>query len=298
MVKAKSPQLVKPFKLTIFQLLGKAQKLLIYHNVDNPRLEAELLLAHALGCQRSDLILRSRQAVPKEQACHFWQSVKRRLSYEPIAYITGLKEFWSLDFQVTKDTLIPRPETELIIEKVVDYVQKNKLVNLKILDLGTGSGNIAVTLAHELPTAIVFATDISKKAINIACHNAQRHGVSERCHFFLSNWFDAIAHCEQFHLIVSNPPYISVEEKDLMAFETLNYEPASALFSGQKGLFDILRLVDRLPRFLAPEGLFLCEIGFSQAELLKNLLKSSFFDRIWFERDMAGVERVLCIKNK
>ncbi len=285
--------------MIISQLLRQATNLLAQLEIDNPRLEAEILLAHALSRKRSELILQNKESVTSEQEFQFLQIVRRRLSHEPISYITGIREFWSLDFAVTKDTLIPRPETELIVEKAIEYAKSNDFLGQRILDLGTGSGNIAVSLAQELPCAVVYAADISPAAITIARQNAVRHGVLDRCHFFVSDWFGAVNPSVLYNIIVSNPPYISTHEKGLMAQETLKYEPASALFSAQNGLADIINLISGVMQFLAPDGLFLCEIGFSQAGKLPGILHTRFNEMaFWFEKDLAGIERILCIKKR
>ncbi len=246
-------------------------------------LEARILLAHALGCTRVQLVIRARDELTAEQEASANALFARRRRGEPIAYLTGEREFYGLSFRVTPDVLIPRHETELLVELAIDRLPPRGLA----LDLGTGSGAIAVALAHSRPDAIVTATDASAAALDIARDNARRHAVTVR--FALSDWYQDID--GTYDLIVSNPPYIAAGDPHLSEGD-LRFEPASALTDAADGLRDLAAIVAGAPAHLAPGGWLLMEHGHDQAATVRALLAQSGWQRAASWRDLAGIERV------
>lgn len=269
---------------TISYLLSQAKQQLT-SVADNPALEADILLAHVLQKSRSYLHAWPEKEVTEEQEKQFNEFLKRRLNNEPIAHITGRKEFWSLEFDVTKDTLIPRPETELLVEIVLELI---KTPEAKIADLGTGSGAIALSIAHEHPTWQIYAIDISDNVLQIARNNAQRFGL-KNVSFCLSNWCTALP-CADFDVIVSNPPYIAENEWNDYA-NGLQYEPLSALVSGADGL-DAIREISRSAKHhLKARGYLLIEHGFGQAQAVREIFLADGYSDIRSFKDLLGHER-------
>lgn len=254
---------------------------------DTPLLEAELLLAAVLQKPRSHLRAWPEQVLSSLEARLLMAYVERRLQHEPLAYILGHKEFWSLDFQVTPDTLIPRPETELLIELVLKLLPANAA--LQLADLGTGSGAIALTLAHERPNWHLFATDISAKTLQIASNNAHQLAI-KNVSFHQGNWCTALPPL-RLDAIVSNPPYIAETEWADYAAQ-LEFEPRHALVAGKDGLDAIKEISQTAGSYLKPGGYLLIEHGFSQAERVRDLLDASGYKNIDSVRDLAGLERV------
>ena len=254
-----------------------------------PGNEARLLLRHVLGCQAAYLEAHREDELLAESAARFADWVGRRAAGTPIAYLTGVREFFGREFDVTDAVLIPRPETELLVELGIAKIRNVICAQSpRILDLGTGSGCVAVSLALELPAARVTAADISAKALQMAQHNAQRHQVRLCC--IESDWF-AGAGGQAYDLIVANPPYISLGDPHL-AEGDLRFEPVSALVSGADGLAAIRQIVGAAQRHLAPGGWLLFEHGYDQADLAHELLSSAGFSHIEQHRDLAGIVRV------
>ncbi len=225
-----------------------------------PKLDAELLLGHALGKSRSWLIAHADDELDEANTDVFQQLLKRRLQREPVAYITGEKEFWSRPFHVTPDVLIPRPETEHLIEAVLAHFPDRK-APYSFCDIGTGSGCIAVTLACEYPQAQISATDISAAALGVAQGNAEQHGVADRLTLSQGDIFAALNGRQQvFDVIISNPPYVAQHEMEGLEPE-LEYEPRHALSDEQDGLSFLRRLVAKADGWLAPHGLLIVETG-------------------------------------
>jgi release factor glutamine methyltransferase len=221
-----------------------------------------------------------------------------------LAYITGVKEFWSLDFKVSKDVLIPRPETEFLLEKTLAAIRKSPVSSnktLKILDLGTGSGVIAIILALELAAAKVTAIDYSYNALKVARHNAEKHKVTERIDFINCNWFDGIVAQTEFDVVVSNPPYIAREVLAIpfggstgsLQPEVVEFEPGLALDGGERGLQEISRIAAESGKVLKPGGWFFMEIGADQKKEVFDIVKvTGAFDNIAIFNDYAGLPRV------
>ena len=252
--------------MTPRRLLARAIEELQSCGCATPRLDAELLLAHALGKSRSWLIAHADDTLQDGDITRFEAMQARRIRREPLAYITGEKEFWSRPFHVTPDVLIPRPETEHLIEAVLKRFPEQQAA-YAFCDIGTGSGCIAVTLACEYPRAHVTATDISPGALAVARLNAERHGVSERMNFLQGNLFAALGNgrdrskaATPFDAIVSNPPYVGEQEIPGLEPE-LDFEPRHALSDGQDGLSYLCQLVDEAGNWLTPHGLLIVETG-------------------------------------
>ena len=251
--------------------LSDATELLGAAGIDSARLDAEVLMCHALGVEKSHLYVSLHEQLEHSARCRFDDFLIRRLRREPVAYITGRQEFWSLDFRVTPEVLIPRPETERLVEISLDCAGAfDSDLALRILDLGTGSGAIAVSLAKELPRAQVVAIDVSLPALEIARHNAARHRVADRIQFLASNFFDSIRERE-FHLIVANPPYIRRGELLFLAPEVSQWEPRTALDGGHDGLDSYRGIVARAFGHLLPGGALIMEIGAAMGRAVAEL---------------------------
>jgi len=255
---------------------------------DSPRLDAEVLLSLATGKTRTHFRAWPEKNLSEAERQGFQSLLSQRLQGRPVAHITGSREFWSRDFQVTADTLIPRPETELLVELALERIPQGQPASL--LDLGTGSGAIAVTLALERPEATVSALDSSPAALDIAKANAARLG-AKNIRFLLSDWFAALPSCESFDLIVSNPPYIAEDDPHL-AQGDVRFEPLSALASGPDGLADIRRIILEAPGRLKPGGWLLLEHGYDQAEAVRALLCAAGLDDVESFQDLQGHGRV------
>ena len=270
---------------SIVQALFQAAEQL--HASDTPQLDAEVLLMHALGKPRSHLHAWPEAQLDSEQLARFETLVTKRAAGQPVAHLTGRREFWSLDLEVTAHTLIPRPDTELLVEQALEQLPADR--SLRILDAGTGSGAIALALAHERPHWQVFANDRSPACLKVAHNNAARLGLTN-IHFFTGNWCDAIAD-HSLDALISNPPYIAEQDPHL-AEGDVRFEPRSALTAGTDGLDDLNQLAAAASRVLKPAGHILLEHGFDQAEAVYNLLKYNNLIKQNSARDLAGHERV------
>jgi release factor glutamine methyltransferase len=248
-------------------------------------LENRILLCHATGLSRVQLITRAGQALDETQAARLAQLVQRRLAGEPIAYIVGKREFFGLDFTVSEAVLIPRPDTELIVELAIERLPPQG----RLLDMGTGSGAIAVSIAHARPDAQVTALDVSEAALAVASQNALDHGA--RVRFLQSDWFGALGPDERFELIASNPPYIAAGDEHLSQGD-LRFEPTGALTDHADGLSALRTIVDGSPAHLAPGGWLLMEHGYDQAASVRALLDGAGYLDAQSWRDIAGIERV------
>lgn len=261
---------------------------------DNPVFEAELLLAHILKKPRAYLHAWPDAQLSNDQSNKFADYLQRRRNNEPIAYITGKREFWSLNLTVTPDTLIPRPETELLVECILD-IYRNANAPIKIADLGTGSGAIGLALAHEKPSWQICATDISENALQIARKNAQELALYNLS-FCQGNWCTALP-CNDFDVIVSNPPYLGEMEWEAYA-HGLEFEPRDALISGLDGLDAIRTISHSAKECLKPSGYVLVEHGFLQGGAVRKIFAASGYSQIHSVRDLAGLERVTICQYK
>ena len=234
------------------------------HGIDSPRPSAEILLAHSLGLRRIDLYVRYDQPLQAEELKRFKTLIRRRASNEPVAYITGERDFWSLSFLVTPDVLIPRPETEHLVEAALEALPECD--GLRILEPGTGSGAVSVAMAHERSGLRCFASDRWVESLAVAQRNAQRHGVTDRVEFFAGDWFAPVSErAPRFDAVVCNPPYVPSAAIDGLQPEVARFEPRRALNGGVDGLDAIRRLVSGALACLKPGGVLLFEIGCDQA---------------------------------
>lgn len=272
--------------INIRQALDKATQLLIDKR-NETRIEAEILLAFILKKNRAYLFAYPEELLSDEQQENYFNLVKQRLQGIPIAYITQTREFWSLALKVSPDTLIPRHETELLVELVLELVPNQP--HLSVLDLGTGSGAIALAIAKERPTWHVDASDYCLKALTIARENAKNHGLSN-IHFYHSDWFSAIPQ-KQYDLIVSNPPYIDENDPHLTEGD-VRFEPQTALVSQDKGLSDLRHLMTLAPHYLAPKGLLLFEHGYDQKYSVRAILNELGYEDVRCWQDILGHDRV------
>jgi len=250
-------------------------------------LEVNLLLQHLLKVNRAWLISHDRDVLTDDQQQDFYALLKRRLVGEPIAYILGFREFYGLPLKVTQATLIPRPDTETLVEAAFQKISVN--VAWDILDLGTGTGAVALAIAKHRPTCNLIGLDASVEALAVAIENAQRLDL-KNVRFIKSNWFSDLA-AERFNLIVSNPPYIAEGDCHLTQGD-LRFEPRSALVSGVDGLDDIRRIIQDAPNYLKPNGWLMLEHGYDQAQSVASLLKEHGFSQIDHTQDLAGTLRV------
>ena len=255
------------------------------------RLEAQILIARALGVDRAWLIAHDRDALSATHCSTIENLIARRAAGEPVAYILGEREFYGLSFAVTPAVLIPRPDTELLVETALQYLPAH--TPCRILDLGTGSGAIAISLALHRPLAEVIAMDISADALAVAQSNARRLGAGN-VHFEIGDWYAAKnlkKSVKNFDIIVSNPPYIAATDPHL-ANGDLRFEPHRALASGEDGLNDLRQIIAGAPAYLAPNGWLWLEHGFKQAAAVIELLRQQGFEQTGTRRDLAGLDRV------
>jgi release factor glutamine methyltransferase len=275
-------------KLSLRQAQQSAREKLATIEHASAELEAALLLCHLLEKPRSHLYAWPEKILTPQQLADYEALIARRLAGEPIAHITGLREFWSLNLKVTSETLIPRPETELLVERSLHHLENTP--KPLIADLGTGSGAIALALASERPDAEIHACDLSESALAVARENAQQLALSN-LQFHTGSWFQALPADTRFDLIVSNPPYIETDDPHLNQGD-LPQEPPSALVSGEDGLTDIRQIIQQAPSHLKPGAWLLLEHGYQQAEAVAKLLKHKGFIDIERHIDMAGHPRV------
>jgi release factor glutamine methyltransferase len=261
---------------------------------DEASLDAEVLARHVLNCDRATLLTRARDPLPSAFGRLYDELVQRRAAREPIAYIVGHREFWGLEFEVTPDVLIPRPETELIIEEALSVFPHRHLVH-HIIDIGTGSGCLAVILAIEFASAGVVATDTSDSALEIAERNAGRHNVSDRIAFVRGDLLGGAG--KSAELILSNPPYVPEADAATLQPEVARYEPSSALYAGPDGLAVIRRLLEEAPPHLAPEGRLIVEFGFGQEPGVREAARQSGWTTERVRRDLQGIPRVAVLRR-
>lgn len=276
---------------TIKTLLANATNTLTNHS-DSPLLDAEVLLGFVLNKPRTYLRAWCDNTLTDQQQTVFAALVQQREQGIPIAYLTGTREFWSRDFTVTSDVLIPRPDTELLIELSLELIPKNHAV--KLIDLGTGSGIIAVTLAAERPNAQVVAVDASLAALEVAKRNAQQHQLTN-IEFYQSDWFANVPNT-LFDLVISNPPYIDPEDEHLQQGD-VRFEPKSALIADNQGLSDIEIIADKARHYLKPAGHLFIEHGYNQAPQVQAIFNALAYENVQSYRDLSGQFRVTYGKN-
>ncbi len=299
--------------MQIKQLLINGAEKLKKSGIELASMEARLLLANAIGFTQEELLLTydkhikdleintQKQGIQNLEEL-FFAYIKRRCAFEPIAYITGVKEFYGREFIVNSNVLIPRPETEMLVDIVLEYVssytarmQINDHSTLNVLDIGVGSGNISCSLLLEMQNLKVTAVDISQKAIEVASQNADKFELNDRIEFIHSDLFSNLDKKKKdcFDIIVSNPPYIDIRHKDSMAPETLLFEPHEALYAKENGLKIYDDIFKEIPIYLKLGGIALFEIGIGQLDYLKNIAKTHaiHIERVY--KDLSGIERII-----
>lgn len=274
--------------LTVLEIIKRTTDFLAGRGIESPRLNAELLIGHALERKRMQLYLEFERPLTEAELEKIRPLVRRRAQHEPLQYIVGETEFHGLKLKVDRRALIPRPETEQLVEQV--GLAAAALAPTRILDLGTGSGAIALALAKLFPAAAVTAVDRSEDALALARENAAAAGLSDRMTFIASDWFAAVP-AQAFEIIVSNPPYLSAEETAQTSPEVRGFEPVSALTAGDDGFADLASIISEAPRFLAPGGLLALETGIAQHARLIVLAAKAGFVRVESQQDLSGRDR-------
>jgi release factor glutamine methyltransferase len=279
---------------TVREALQAGERVLRRAGVESARLDAELLLGNALAAERKELYLRLDRPLDEDARRRFEDLLLRRGRREPLAYILGEKEFWSLDFVVTPDVLVPRPETELLVETGLNILARRR-AGARVLELGTGSGAVAVSLAKERSDLAIHATDLSPAALKIARLNAKRHGVAPRIEFLAGDLFEPVGGAKAgFELVVFNPPYIAAREMDHLPPEVREWEPKLALFGGVDGLDFYRRIVREAPLHLAEDGVVALEIGAGMAQAVAAVFADAGrYKTLAVHRDLAGRDRVV-----
>lgn len=287
---------------TVLRLIRWTSEYFTAKGIDTPRLDAEVLLADMLNLSRVQLYLDFDRPLQPDELAEFRERVRRRAAREPVAYITGSKEFYSLDLEVGPAVLIPRPETELLVEAAVRFVRQRWPADqkLRLLDLGVGSGAVALALAMELTQAEIWAADLSEAALDVARRNARRHGLEGRIKFLQGDLFEALAEEGiRFHLITANLPYVPQAAWAEMSPEARNYEPRLSLDGGEDGLAVIRRAVAQAKAHLEPGGLLVLEIWPTHGQTLLELAARHGYNQVEIIKDLAGRDRAaLLVKEK
>lgn len=291
------PGTTKAQEWTIGRLLAWTRSFLETNGIEDARLCAEILLAHALACKRIELYARFEESPSAEKRAVFRELVRGAGEHKPIAYLVGHKEFYSLDFLVTPDVLIPRPETELLVERVLAWLKQRTPEAWNLLDVGTGSGCIAVTICKRVAEVRAVATDISDAALAVAARNAAKHGVTDRLRLLTADMLDLPANAKPeggFDVIVSNPPYVATADRDKLPENVRRYEPEVALFAGDDGLLAYRRIAEGARQVLKPGGLLIVEVGYGQADAVADLLQQEGgLTLLGCHCDLARIERAL-----
>ncbi len=284
---------------TIQKLLNWVAGYFTEKGIDSPRLTGELLLSFVLGLKRIELYTQFDKIVEQDKLAELHELVKRAGEHEPIAHLTGKCEFYSLEFEVTCDCLIPRPETEVLVERAIEFLRQRGGRQF-VCDLCTGCGCIAVAIAKNYEDAKIIATDISEAALKVAAKNVAKHGLGERVELLCGDLFEPLVphlDSEKFDLIVCNPPYVSEAEYEELGKNVKDYEPKLALYAGADGLDAHRRIAERADEFLKSDGALMLEIGFEQGQAVRELLEGEDrFGHITIEKDLVGNERVVIAK--
>jgi release factor glutamine methyltransferase len=284
--------------VTIAEAISAATRRLEAAGIEDARLEAELLLRHAFRIDRAALLARLDETLPEATAACYESLLSRRLEHEPSAYILGEREFYGLAFKVTPDVLIPRPETELLVETAIELAKPRSRIRRGpiIADVGTGSGAIAVALALNVPRSTVYAIDCSREALAVAEANAKTHGVADRVMCLHGDLLSPLP--EYVDVIVANLPYVTSAEIETLAPEVRDHEPRLALDGGADGLDLIHRLLDEAPRYLRPNGAVCIEMGATQGEAAISAARDAFPNAsVDIRQDFAGRDRVVVIRT-
>ena len=294
------PQRILNIVRTIGEAITEGARQLEAAGDSQPRRTAGVLLAHRLGVDRTHLLMHPEEVIAEVDYQVYLRMIDRRTAGEPVQYITGHQEFYRLDFVVGPAVLIPRPETELLVERVLTLIRGLNVSSPLIVDAGTGSGCIAVSLAVELPQAGVIATDISEAALAIAAQNAERHGVGGRIRFLQGDLLAPLAGLgleNRVDCLASNPPYVETGRPELVQREVREYEPHVALFGGPDGLDFYRRLLREGLPYVKPGGFLIFEIGYSQMEAITRLVSASSWELVDITHDLQGIPRTLTIRK-
>lgn len=303
---------------TILKLIRWTTSYFSSHDIDSPRSTAEILLAHSLKIQKIDLYLQFDQPLSSRELSDYKLLIKRRIRREPVAYITGEKEFWSMNFSVSKDVLIPRPDTECLVESTLGIISSTKNNNFpedlpsdnnstpkRILELGTGSGAVIISIAFEVFLSVddksfFFASDRCPKAVKTAQHNAKRNHLNSHINFLCGSWFSPFNLKKHlFDIIISNPPYIPTDTVNTLQPEISEFEPRLALNGGEDGLDSIRHIVGSAHLLLKDKGHLILEIGYDQKEYIQEIIEDSgYYENIIFKKDYAGHIRVVQMVKK
>lgn len=286
---------------TIQKLLNWVTEYLGTKGIESARLSSELLLSHVLGLKRIELYTQFDKQVSQEQLDLLHGMIKRAGLHEPVAYLTGGTEFYSLELDITADCLIPRPETELLVQRAIEFLRTRSGVQY-ICDLCTGSGCIAVAIAKNVPDARVTATDISSAALEVAARNVEKHRLNEQVRLLCGDLFEPIIQqldVNQFDLIVCNPPYVSTAEYEKLDKNVKDYEPASALLAGADGMDVYRSIIKKVDEFLKPGAALMLEIGYAQGPAVRELLEQpGAFAEIKIEKDLHDNDRIVIARKK
>lgn len=275
--------------LTVLEIVRKTTEFFAAKGVENPRLNAELIVGHGLGLKRMQLYLQFERPLTDADLEKIRPLVRRRAQHEPLQYVLGETEFFGLRLKTDRRALIPRPETELLVELVIARAPANTAA---ILDLGTGTGAIALALAKQFPEAAVTAVDKSADALALAEENAAATQLAGRVTWLISDWFAQLPEGARFDLIVSNPPYLTAEEAAAAAPEVRDHEPIAALVAaGVDGTADLADIIRQAPRFLRPQGILALETGIAQHETLSQLARENGFRTVESKPDLTGRDR-------
>jgi release factor glutamine methyltransferase len=277
--------------ITVLESINLSSEYLKNKGIDSPRINAELLLAHVLNCKRLNLYLSFERPLSEEEIIKYRELLKRRIKFEPLQYIIGKVEFYGIDFKVNPSVLIPRQETEILVETIIG--QYDKYDTLRILDIGTGSGNITVSLAKNLDNSFVTGIDISEDALKIANENALINSVSNRTEFIKIDFLNEDIIRTDFNIIVSNPPYVSLEEFETLSPELKEYEPKIALTDYNSGLRFYKIISAKSNILLKPGGKLFFEVGKGQFSNVSEIMKKNNFQNINVSKDYLNIERVI-----
>ena len=286
--------------MTIDQAIQEGAGRLLNRQVDEHRRTAALLLGHILGLDRAQLFIRSNEQLNESSYCQYFSLIDRRASGEPLQYITGHQEFFGLDFLVTPDVLIPRPETELLVERVIALASDSQSATPLIVDIGTGSGCIAIATAAHVPSAAIIAIDISPASLVVARKNAELHSLQDRIEFIEGDLFAPLLNRGlegAIDFVASNPPYVAEVNTDSLQREVRDWEPPAALYGGEAGLCFYDRLLAQSRSFVGAGGYLVCEIGYGQLDAVSHMIDHEAWELVDIRADLQGIPRTLTIRR-
>jgi len=277
--------------ITVLESINLSSEYLKNKGIESPRINAELLLAHILSCKRLNLYLSFEKPLTEEELQKYRELLRRRSKFEPLQYIIGKVEFYGIDFKVYPSVLIPRQETEILVETIIGQYDKHD--TLRILDIGTGSGNIAISLAKNLDNSVITALDISEEALKIANENALLNSVNDRTEFIRFDFLKEEFKRNEFDIVVSNPPYIAIEEFETLSPELKEYEPKAALTDYNSGFLFYEIISNKSNHLLKPGGKLFFEVGKGQSSKVAEIMTKNNFHNINMTKDYLNIERVI-----